>query len=121
VYKRQTFTTVITTNYTPVSNNSFLIVECSIDYYIGGTSTDTWISRITVDGVQAGMSYQYWNNGSGGGGRGSVLFPLMGRYENNSLTTKTINAQAARAGSDDNGTFYRYTASTWIKITEVQK
>ncbi|NBR14124.1 MAG: hypothetical protein EBU01_06010, partial [Crocinitomicaceae bacterium] len=116
-----TFTTVITTTYTPVSNNSFLIVECSIDYQIGGTNTDSWVSRITVDGTQAGMCYQYWNNGSGGGTRGGVLFPLMGRYENSSTTTKTINAQAARSSSDDNGTFYRYSASTWIKITEVQK
>jgi hypothetical protein len=116
-----TWTTVITTTYTPVSNNSFLIIECSIDYQIGGTSSDQWRSQITVDGTQAGMCYQYWNNGNGGGTRGSVLFPLMGRYENSSTSTKTINAQAARVLSDDNGTFYRYLASTWIKITEVQK
>jgi hypothetical protein len=114
-----TWATISSYSYTPVSNNSYLIIEYSTDYIIGGNNTDEWTSRIQVDNAVVAQTYQYWRGSSGGGTRSGVLFPLTGRFNNTNTITKNIFVQAARSSSDDTGTFYRYNPATWIKITEV--
>ncbi len=117
-----TYTTVASITYNPVSNNSDIIIEFNTDYEIAGWGGDLWTARININNTTlAAESYQWWRSGgSGGGTRGGVLFPIMGRFINSSLSPINIFIQAARAGSDDNGTFYR-DISTWIKITEVSR
>lgn len=115
-----TFTAIATQSYTPVSNNSTIIIEFNTKYYIGGYSGDSYSSQITVDGSQIVYNTQTFNNGNGGGTRSNTLLPLMGGYTNTSLTPKTINIQVKRDSADDNAVFKR-DASTWLKITEIAR
>ena len=114
------FTTVASFTYNRVSNNSSLIVEFNSDYIISGHGNDSYSARILVGGNQIADSFQGWVNNGGGGTRSGVLFPIMGKFVNTATGNVTINIQARRVSSDDNGTFYR-DGSTWIKITEISR
>ncbi|WP_322549542.1 hypothetical protein [Flavobacterium psychraquaticum] len=115
-----TFAAIADFTYTPVSNNSTIIVEFNTKYEIGGYYGDSYSSQITVDGSQIVYSTQTYTNANGGGTRSNTLLPLMGGYTNTSLTPKTINIRVKRDSGDDNAVFKR-DASTWLKITEIAR
>ena len=115
-----TFTAIATQSYTPVSNNSTIIIEFNTKYYIGGYSGDSFSSQITVDGSQIVYSTQTYTNANGGGTRSNTLLPLMGGYTNSTLTSKIISVRAKKDSADDNIVFKR-DSSTWLKITEIAR
>ncbi|WP_308992749.1 hypothetical protein QLS71_016200 [Mariniflexile litorale] len=116
-----TFTTVATTNYTPVSNNSEIFVEFYTMYRVNGHNIDSFRSRLTVAGSTISTGEQIFTQNTGGGTRSGVLFPLIGRYTNTALSGLTINAQLSRLSSDDTTTVFIGNSGTWFKITEVRK
>jgi hypothetical protein len=111
-------TDVASYSYTPVSSNSYLVIEFITRYTIAGAAEDNFISRIAVDGAEQTYGQQYWINGAGGGTRSGVLFPLMARYTNSNTTAKTISVTVRRGASDDNATVDK-NATTVMKITEI--
>jgi hypothetical protein len=90
------YQTIASYSYTPSSNNSYLIVEYYSTYSVNGTNGDSFGSHMSVNGSEISLGYQLWTNSSGGGDRSGVLFPLMGRYTNSSLSSKTILIEAKR-------------------------
>lgn len=115
-----TYTTIATQSYTPVSNNSTIIVEFNTKYLIDGFNGDSFSSQITVGATQIVYNTQVFTNNNGGGTRSNTLLPLMGGYTNASLTPKTINIEVKRDSADDYIVFKR-DASTWLKITEIAR
>ncbi|WP_308992750.1 hypothetical protein QLS71_016195 [Mariniflexile litorale] len=113
-----TYTTVATTNYTPVSNNSKIIIEFYTKYSIAGAGIDSFTSRLRVAGTVISTGEQMFRDNNGAGTRSATLFPLMGSYTNTATTVLTIEAQLARVSSNDNTTVTRDNG-TWFKITEV--
>ena len=103
-------------SYTPVSTNSRLIIEYSTKFYFPGSINDNCASRIQVNASDISQGIQYASDN--GAGRSSVLFPLMGRYDNSNIVTKTITAGAIRTAGDDTLTVYG-DLGTWLKITEI--
>jgi hypothetical protein len=63
-------------------------------------------------------SKQEWVNSEGGGTRSSVLFPIVGRYRNESLSSKTVRVTLDLASTDD---YIIITGGnkSWLKITEI--
>jgi hypothetical protein len=114
------FTNVAQVTYTPVSSNSFILIEYATAYEISGINTDSFQSEINVAGTQITYGFQQYSGTAGGGGRSGSLFPLMGRYTNSSTSTITINVNARRISSDDNFSVYR-DGSSWFKITEIAR
>jgi hypothetical protein len=114
------FTNVAQVTYTPVSSNSFILIEYATAYEIPGSNTDSFQSEINIAGTQITYGYQQYTGTAGGGGRSGSLFPLMGRYTNSATTAITINVNARRILSDDNFSVYR-DASSWFKITEIAR
>jgi hypothetical protein len=115
-----TFTNVAQITYTPVSNNSYILIEYITAYTIPGSNIDEFGSEINVGGSQLTYGYQRFEGAAGGGGRSGTLFPLMARYTNSSTSAITINVNARRISSDDTMTVYR-DASSWFKITEIAR
>lgn len=115
-----TFTNVAQITYTPVSNNSYILIEYITAYTIPGSNIDEFGSEINVGGTQLTYGYQRFEGAVGGGSRSSTLFPLMARYTNSSTSAITINVNARRISSDDTMTVYR-DASSWFKITEIAR
>ncbi len=111
-------TDVASYSYTPVSSNSYILIEFQTRYTIAGAAEDNFISRIAVDGAEQSYGQQYWINGAGGGTRSGVLFPLMARYTNSNTTAKTISVTVRRGVSDDNATVQK-DSTTVMKITEI--
>jgi hypothetical protein len=115
---------IISTTYTPISVSSTIIIECNLVYTISGSAGDELNSRIYINNsTEIGSSKQLFNNASGGGTRGGILFPLSGSYTNSSTNTITIALQFNKVSSDDIVTFH---LSTWpnsnnIKITEISR
>jgi hypothetical protein len=68
----------------------------------GGSQGDDFRSRITIDGAEITYRDQVWTNGSGGGTRSSVVFPISMVYANSSVSTLTVKVSVARNGADDN-------------------
>ena len=114
------FTNVGQINYTPVSTNSYILVEYNTTYTIGGSGSDDFLSEINIGGTQITYGYQYFANASGAGSRSGVLFPLSGRYTNSSTSAITINVNVKRIVSDDNINVKRDNSS-WFKITEIAR
>lgn len=114
------FTNVAQITYTPVSSNSYILIEYITAYTIPGSNIDEFGSEINVGGSQLTYGYQRFEGAAGGGGRSGTLFPLMARYTNSSTTAITINVNARRISSDDTLTVYR-DASSWFKITEIAR
>ncbi|MDP4807275.1 MAG: hypothetical protein NWR49_09195, partial [Crocinitomicaceae bacterium] len=115
-----TFSNVAQVSYTPVSNNSYILVEYITVYTIAGNNTDDFTSEINVGGTSIGYGYQMFSNLLGGSTRSGVLFPLMGRYTNSSTTSLTINVNVKRNTSDDN-ILVKRDNSSWFKITEIAR
>jgi len=108
--------------YTPKFATSYVIIEYQTEYSLIGGGNDGINAYINViDGVvntTVGESWQRWINTSGGGTRSSVMFPIVGRYTNSSLTTKQITVSVNNATDADNITV-QGNKSTWLKITEI--
>jgi hypothetical protein len=111
-------TDVASYSYTPVSSNSYLVIDFITRYTVVGAAADDFVSRIAVDGAEQSYNNQVWINGAGGGTRSGVLFPLMARYTNSNTTAKTISVTVRRGTTDDNATVYKDT-TTIMKITEI--
>jgi hypothetical protein len=103
-------------SYTPLCSSSILIVEYCTTYYAAGTNSDNYASRIQVNGSDITTGIQYASND--GAGRSSILFPLMGRYNNTDSSAKTIEIGAGRTSGDDALDVYGNNG-TWLKITEL--
>ncbi len=115
-----TYTLIASFSYTPSSASSYIIVEYNTVYSNSGSNGDTWQSEITMNGTQIVYGAQGWNNAVGGGTRSGVLFPLMGRYTNSSISAVSIQILATRATSDDTFVFTG-DDGTWLKITEIAR
>jgi len=113
------FTTIATYNYTPISINSYILVEYITSYTVSTGGNDTFVSRITVANGEITYGSQTWlGTTSGTGTRSGVLFPLMGRFTNSSSSAKTIIVAVKRTIGDATATVLG-DDSTWLKITEI--
>ena len=107
-------------DYTPVSASSFLIVEADAHYWFSGWGVDAWQSRIFVDGSLVSTKTQRFAAAEPGGGtRGSVALPIMGRYQNASTAVKNIQVVLDRSWGNDTGNIS--STDRWIKVTEIQR
>ena len=111
------------TTFTPKSSNSYLIFEFNVNYYIDSltVANDDFYSQITVDGSEIVFSRQIFEIGQAGGTRSGVLFPLLGRYTNSSITSKTISIKAKRGNTDDNLIIVANSVSGFLRVTEVAR
>ena len=105
--------------YTPKSSNSYIWIEYNCNYSIAGTAADDFYANITVNGTEIVYSRQIWNNGSGGGTRSGVLFPISARYTNSSTAGIAITVQARRNSSDDDLTISAASNSGFMRIMEI--
>jgi hypothetical protein len=105
-------------SYTPKTSNSYIIYEYYSAYTVGGGNTDSITASLRVNGVEVSSSSQYWQDSQGGGGRSGVLFPVIGRYTNASLSSKTVSVVINMRSSDDVITVHAGNMA-WLKITEI--
>jgi len=110
------FTDVASVSYTPVSATSKLLIEYHAMYTVSGSLADSFRSRLTLDGNQLTWRDQSFINGSGGGTRSGVLFPISMVYTNSNVVAKVIKAQAARVSADDSVSLD--TTSAYLRISE---
>lgn len=120
------FVTVAYYDYTPVISSSQIIVEYFTTYTVSGNSaaTDAYTSALYIDNTPIGKGIQQWLavgspiSVGGTGTRSGTIFPLLGAYTNNSITSKTISIVLKRSVGDDT---VRVNADegTWLKITEI--
>lgn len=90
-----TNTSIIQTNYTPVSSSSKIFIEFHAKFDVPGSNNDNWKSYIIVGSTTLQTREAVWSQSDGGGGRGASLFPISAVYSNttgNSITIK-INVQ----------------------------
>lgn len=108
--------------YTPISNNSKIIVEYGAIYDISGWNGDTFESRIEIDNSLnvIGKRYQKFVDYSGGGTRSSTIFPICGAYTNNALTPRKIMIMLTN-DSDDPVRLYGASFDASMKITEISR
>lgn len=109
---------VFSYDYTPKSNNSYIIYEYYTAYTVGGGRSDSITASLRVNGTEISSSRQDWVDSVGGGTRSSVLFPIVGRYENASLSSNTVSVALNMRSTDDVITVYNGN-TTWLKITEI--
>ena len=102
--------------YTPVSNNSIILIEYHTPYTINGANGDEFRSRITVGATTVTYRNQVWANSNGGGARSAVIFPISMIYLNSATTALSIKVSAARVSSDD--TLTVNTNSAYLTISE---
>lgn len=116
------YTTMLSMSYTPVSASSYIIIELSVEYAIGGYGNDDFFSNIMVNGTMITHGHQSFTSNAGGGGgtRTGLLYPLVGRYTNSSTIAITI-ATAVRRGTADDGVTVYWNDATWLKITEIAR
>ena len=113
--------------YTPISNNSKIIVEYSALYYIigntdnGSNTEDSFESRLTVSGVTdpIGKRQQYFRTGDGASNRSSTIFPIMGAYNNSAFTPIQFNVTFTQIAGNDSIKFYGQPFDAGMKITEI--
>ena len=110
--------TVATTNYTPVSNSSKILIQFHAKYDISGSASDNYKSYLKVGSTI--LQTQEWisNSNTGGGGRSSSLFPIRAVYTNSSTGSITISIEVDRISSDD--TFKMYNDAV-LTITEIAR
>jgi len=108
--------------YTPISNNSKIIVEYGAIYDISGWNGDTFESRIEIDNSLnvIGKRYQKFADYSGGGTRSSTIFPICGAYTNNAFTPRKIMIMLTN-DSDDPVRLYGASFDASMKITEISR
>ena len=111
-----TYTDFASVSYTPVSASSHLLIEYQAAYTINGGGTDSFRSRITVDGTTVTYRTQTWVNVGGQDVRSGMLFPIAMVYANNDDVALSIKVSAARVSSDD--TLTVDTNSAVLKISE---
>lgn len=110
----------LTYDYTPVSNNSYLIVDFYLSKYeCQGNLDDSWVTRMLIDGDEIGWAYQAATEISSF--RTGTLFPLKGRFTNSSTVTKQIQLDAKRDSSDDDVKINTGLNSMYLRITEVAR
>ena len=113
---------VIFTNvsYTPVSNNSSLLIEYHTPYTVSGNSVgtpDVFASQITVEDIQITFRTHFYALGNGGGTRSGVLFPISMIYNNTVATALSIKVSAAQV-TGTNDTLTVNTNSAYLTISE---
>jgi hypothetical protein len=105
---------VFTYNYTPKIATSYIIIEYQTIYTVGGSYGNSLNARLRVDAEEISTTYQLCMDGQSISG---AIFPIVGRYQNLSLSTKTIGVYLF------NDTYETVTIngdnSTWLKITEI--
>jgi hypothetical protein len=115
-----TYTTIATASYTPLSSSSYLWIEFSATYdYNGGTGADEFAANIEVGGTEIINVFQKFINGSGGGTRSGVLFPLSGRYTNSGTSALTITVRVKRTSGDDPIRVFGNSGSGLMRIQEI--
>ena len=106
--------------YTPKSTNSKIIVEYGGYYEITGNSGgggDTAHSEIRIGSTTIAKRIQKLPDVSGGGTRGSTIFPICGGISNNSLNDRTITVELV--SSTDPIHFYKASFDAFMKVTEI--
>jgi hypothetical protein len=107
-------------SYTPVLNNSSLLIEYHTPYTVSGNSRgipDVFASQITVEDIQITFRTHFFSLGSGGGTRSGVLFPISMIYNNTVTTALSIKVSAAQVtGTNDILTVN--TNSSYLRISE---
>lgn len=114
-----TNTDVVSVSYTPVYNNSTLIIEYHAPYTVNGNGSDDFRSRITVDATEITYRDQIWGAAAGTGTRSSVCLPIAHVYTNSNTTAKTVKVQIRQNTAND--TLTVDTNSSYMKITEVSR
>lgn len=103
-----TFVDLISENYTPVYNNSKIMVQYHNNNYKfdgnSSSSSDGFESVLLINSSTITTNYQVVDNGNFS--RSSILFPITGVSTNSGTSTITIKVQVRRAGSDDALHFY---------------
>ena len=116
----QEYVILANVSYTPVSNNSSLLIEYHTPYTVSGNSVgipDVFASQITVEDIQITFRTHFYALGNGGGTRSGVLFPISMIYNNTVATALSIKASAAQVtGSND--TLTVNTNSAYLTISE---
>jgi hypothetical protein len=116
-------TDFISYSYTPLSNSSYLIIHVHVASYeaakTGGAGTDSYFSRIKVDGTEITYAAQYTRDTYTF--RTGTLFPLTGRYTNSSTAAKTITVGVRRDSADDSITLVNTATALWMRITEIAR
>ena len=117
-------TDLLTYSYTPTSNSSYLIIHVHVADYraasdTGGAGTDSYFSRIKVDGSE--IVYARQMTRSNESGRTGNLFPLTGRYTNSSTTAKSITVGVRRDSADDSITVTNSSTALTLRITEIAR
>jgi hypothetical protein len=115
-----TYTTVVSGTYTPLSSSSYIFFEVYANYFVAGAAADSFFSQITWNGNEVGVQRQVWANGSGGGTRSGTLFPLAGRVTNSSTTGYGWAVNVRQDSSDDTITIYN-NGGFYVKITEIAR
>lgn len=111
-----TYTDVANVSYTPVSASSHLLIEYHAPYTVSGSATDTWRSKITINGTEITYRTQVWVNVAGQDVRSSVIFPIAMKANNSVTTALTIKVSVARTTGDD--TLTVDTNNAFLKISE---
>lgn len=115
-----TYTDILSYSYTPVSNNSRILVKFNVNHIIGGNSSggnDEIASQITINGTAVQEKRQYFPAGNSGNGDRSVnLFPISAVYDNTSSSAIAIKVRMARTAGDDVTTVY---PDMVLTITEI--
>jgi hypothetical protein len=115
--------TLFTYNYTPVIENSYLLVEYQSIYSLNGNGNDSIQAYMYVNDYsehRISQTYQKWVNGAGGGTRSGTIFPIMGRYSNYDTSTKMIRVDVYN-NTDADPVTINSDISTWLKITEIAR
>ena len=114
------YTTIATASFTPLSSSSYLWIEFSATYdYNAGTGADEFAANIEVGGTEIINVFQKFINGSGGGTRSGVLFPLSGRYTNTGTSALTITVRVKRNSGDDPIRIFGNSGSGLMRIQEI--
>ena len=115
-----TFTDILTYSYTPISNNSRILVKFNCNYLIGGNSSagnDEIASQISINGSAIQEKRQFFSAGNSGTGNRSVnLFPISGVYDNTGSSAISIKIRIARTSGEDVTTVY---PDMLLTITEI--
>jgi hypothetical protein len=112
-----TYTSFASLTFTPTLINADIFVEVYAAYNVNGGNTDDWYSNITWNGGEIGYQHVQYNSSTGGAGRSSALFPVVGSWYNVNRTPYILSANAKRGTSDDTLTI-QLDNSFYIKITE---
>ena len=115
---------VFTYKYSPKIATSYIIIEYQTIYHLIGSNSDSiyaglQVSEVTEANYQLiATTRQQWNESGGGGTRSGTIFPIVGRYTNETTADKYIRVYITNNTDGDTITVYGDN-STWLKITEI--